>query len=55
MDLSRYEFRTQTWFDASRFTGFGEAIPMKTLVIHCFDPRATEVPHAVAEYLPDEV
>ncbi|MET8430611.1 carbonic anhydrase [Nocardia sp. NPDC004860] len=55
MDLSRYEFRTQPWFDASHFTGFGEVIPMKTLVIHCFDPRATEIPHAVAKHLPDEV
>jgi carbonic anhydrase len=55
MDLSGYEFRTQPWFDASQFTGFGEAIPMKTLVIHCFDPRAREIPTAVAERLRDEV
>lgn len=55
MDLSGYEFRTQPWFDAAQFTGFGDAIPMKTLVIHCFDPRATQIPHAVAKHLPDEV
>jgi carbonic anhydrase len=28
---------------------------MKTLVIHCFDPRAAEIPQAVANYFGDEV
>jgi hypothetical protein len=28
---------------------------MKTLVIHCFDPRAAEIPQKVAEYFGDEV
>ena len=28
---------------------------MKTLVIYCFDPRAVEIPQAVAEYFGDEV
>jgi len=28
---------------------------MKTLVIFCFDPRATEIPQAVAGYFGDEV
>jgi carbonic anhydrase len=28
---------------------------MKTLVIHCFDPRAVEIPQAVAAYFGDEV
>jgi carbonic anhydrase len=55
MDLSGYEFRTQPWFDASQFLGFGDAIPMKTLVIHCFDPRAADIPDAVARHLPHEV
>ncbi|HKP39897.1 hypothetical protein [Mycobacterium sp.] len=55
MDLSKYEFRTQPWFDASQFQGFNGAIPMKTLVIHCFDPRAADIPDAVAKHLPDEV
>jgi carbonic anhydrase len=52
---SEYEFRTQPWFDVENFTGFNQAIPMKTLVIHCFDPRATEIPKKVAEYFGDEV
>jgi carbonic anhydrase len=28
---------------------------MKTLVVHCVDPRAVEIPQAVAEYFGDEV
>lgn len=34
---SEYEFRTQPWFDQSKFDGFNWAIPMKTLAIYCFD------------------
>ena len=30
-------------------------VPLKTLVIFCFDPRATEIPKAVAEHFGDEV
>lgn len=52
---AEYEFRTQPWFDQTQFNGFNQAIPMKTLVIHCFDPRATEIPQKVAEYFGDEV
>lgn len=55
MDLAEFEFRTQSWFDQSDFRGFNEAIPMKTMVIHCFDPRAAEIPVAVADYFGDEV
>ena len=52
---SEYEFRNQPWFDKTTFEGSNKAIPMKTLVIHCFDPRAAEIPQAVAEYFGDEV
>jgi carbonic anhydrase len=55
MELSDYEFRTQPWFDQASFSGFQQAIPMKTLVISCFDPRAAEAPQAVARHLGDEV
>lgn len=55
-----FEFRTQPWFDPewfdrSKFVGFSNFIPMKTIVIHCFDPRASEIPEAVAKYFGDEV
>ncbi|CAM2154055.1 MAG: carbonic anhydrase [Paraburkholderia tropica] len=57
---SEFEFRKQPWFDAawfdrSNFQGFSRFIPMKTIVVHCFDPRASEIPQAVADYFGDEV
>ena len=54
-NYSQFEFRTQSWFDQSQFQGFNQFIPMKTIVIHCFDPRAAEIPQAVARYFGDEV
>jgi carbonic anhydrase len=52
---SEYEYRKQPGFDMKTFEGANQAIPMKTLVIHCFDPRAAEIPQAVAAYFGDEV
>ena len=31
------------------------SIPVKTIAIHCFDPRAAGIPKAVADYFGDEV
>ena len=53
--FSEYEYRKQPGFDMNAFAGANQAIPMKTLVIHCVDPRASEIPKAVAKYLGDEV
>jgi carbonic anhydrase len=53
--FSDYEYRKQPGFDMNTFEGAYQAIPMKTLVIHCFDPRAAEIPQAVAAYFGDEV
>lgn len=57
---SEFEFRTQpwfdpAWFDRSNFQGFSHFIPMKSIVIYCFDPRASDIPRAVADYFGDEV
>jgi carbonic anhydrase len=52
---SEYEYRKQPGFDMNAFEGAYQAIPMKTLVIHWFDPRAAEIPQAVAAYFGDEV
>jgi carbonic anhydrase len=52
---SEYEYRKQPGSDMNTFEGANRAIPMKTLVIYCFDPRASEIPQAVAEYFGDEV
>lgn len=53
--FSGYEFRKQPWFDQDKFEGWNQAIPMKTLVIYCFDPRAVEIPVAIADHFGDEV
>jgi len=53
--FSVYEYRRQPGFDMNTFEGANQAIPMKTLVIYCFDPRAADIPQAVAAYLGDEV
>jgi carbonic anhydrase len=53
--FSIYEYRKQPGFDMNTFEGANQAIPMKTLVIYCFDPRAADIPEAVAAYLGDEV
>ena len=53
--FSDYEYRGQSVFDMNSFEGANRTIPMKTLVIYCFDPRAAEIPQAVAAYLGDEV
>jgi carbonic anhydrase len=34
---------------------FAKAVPLKTLVIYCYDPRAVEIPNAVAKALGEEV
>jgi carbonic anhydrase len=33
---------------------FAQAVPLKTVVIYCLDPRVTEIPQAVAAFLGDE-
>jgi carbonic anhydrase len=53
--FTAYEYRTQPGFDQNKFEGANQAIPMKTLVIHCFDPRAADIPQKVAEHFGDEV
>jgi carbonic anhydrase len=53
--FSDYEYRNLPGFDMDAFEGANQAIPMKTLVIHCLDPRAVEIPQAVAAYFGDEV
>jgi carbonic anhydrase len=52
---SEFETRKQPWFDESNFNGFNFAIPMKTMVIYCVDPRASDIPQAVAAHFGDEV
>ena len=52
--FSQYEYRKQPGFDMNAFEGANQASPMKTLVIYCLDPRAVEIPYAIAAYFGDE-
>lgn len=53
--FSQYEFRNYPGFDQNTFEDFNWAIPMKTLAIYCFDPRAADIPDALAKHFGDEV
>src|SRR6516225_7519648 len=54
--FDRYAFSAQPSFDeAATRKAFSKAIPLKTLVIYCYDPRAAEIPNAVVKLFGDEV
>ena len=54
--FDRYAFSARPSFDeAATRKAFSKAIPLKTLVIYCYDPRAAEIPNAVAKLFGDEV
>ena len=58
--FDRFAFSAAPSFDeAATRKAFAQAVPLRTLVIHCYDPRATEIPAAVAklfdEIFPGEV
>ena len=54
--FDRYAFSAQPSFDeAETRKAFSKAVPLRTLVIHCYDPRATEIPNAVAKLFGNEV
>jgi carbonic anhydrase len=54
--FDRYAFSAQPSFDeAATRKAFSRAVPLKTLVIYCYDPRAAEIPTAVAKRFCDEV
>src|SRR3954451_8111520 len=53
--FDRYAFSATPSFDeAETRKAFSRAVPLKTLVIYCYDPRAAEIPCAVAKLF-DEV
>jgi carbonic anhydrase len=54
--FDRYAFSASPSFnEAEMREAFSHAVPLKTLVVFCYDPRAAEIPHIVAERLGDEV
>jgi len=54
--FDRYAFSAQPEFDEAEVRkAFSRAVPLRTLVIFCYDPRAADVPHAVARLFGNEV
>jgi len=52
--FDQYAFSAREDFDeAATREAFSHAVPLKTLVITCFDPRAAQAPELVAKYLGD--
>lgn len=54
--FDQYAFSARPSFnEAATRKAFSRAVPLKTLVIYCYDPRAADIPHAVANRLSGEV
>lgn len=54
--FDRFAFSANPSFDeAATREAFSHAVPLKTVVIHCYDPRAADIPNAVAAFFGDEV
>ena len=55
-NFDAYAFSKQPSFDeAATRKEFKKAVPLRTVVIYCYDPRAVGIPAAVAKTLPQEV
>ncbi len=54
--FDQYAFSaSQSYDEAATREAFSHAIPLRTVVIYCYDPRAAEIPNAVANLFGDEV
>jgi carbonic anhydrase len=56
MNFDTYTFSKQTGFvEAEMRKAFKQAVPLRTMVVYCYDPRAANIPRAVAKAMPGEV
>src|SRR5215471_13479932 len=56
MDFDRYAFLKQPGFVEPEVRKvFKQAVPLRTVVVYCYDPRAVNIPQAVANAIPGEV
>jgi carbonic anhydrase len=56
MELDTYAFSKQPGFvETETRKAFKQAVPLRTIVIYCYDPRAANIPNAVAKMMPEEV
>ena len=54
--FDQYAFSASPAYDEPETRkAFAKAVPLKTVVIYCYDPRAVEIPNAVARELGGEV
>ena len=56
MDFDTYAFSKQPGFvETEMRKAFKQAVPLRTVAVYCYDPRAVNIPHAVAKAMPGEV
>jgi carbonic anhydrase len=56
MNLDTYAFSRQPGFvEPDVRKAFKQAVPLRTVVVYCYDPRAVNIPQAVAKAMPGEV
>ena len=56
MNFDQYAFSKQPGFvEPEVRQAFKHAVPLRTVVVHCYDPRAARIPHAVAQTMPGEI
>jgi len=55
-NFDRFAFSADPSFDEAKIREvFSHAVPLKTLVIYCYDPRAADIPYAIAKCFRDDV
>jgi carbonic anhydrase len=56
MDFDTYAFSKQPGFvETEMRIAFKQAVPLRTVAVYCYDPRAVNIPHALAKAMPGEV
>ena len=56
MEFDSYVFSKQPGFVEPEIRmAFKQAVPLRTVVVYCYDPRAVNIPEAVARAIPGEV
>src|SRR5262244_1273040 len=56
MNFETYVFSKQPAFvETEMRKTFKQAVPLRTVVVYCYDPRAVDIPRAVAKAMPGEV
>lgn len=55
-EFDSYVFSKQPGFvEPEMRKAFKQAVPLRTVVVYCYDPRAVNIPEAVAKAIPEEV